>query len=112
MHRQSYLGAVGNGETLALIAPGFGLDWLCIPRVDALPLFARSLDPRRGGALDLDFAPPLRPTGQEYAGDTNILRTHGTAGPWAVTVEDYMPWGRRQLVRQIRITNTGPAPSV
>jgi GH15 family glucan-1,4-alpha-glucosidase len=110
-----YLGAVGNGETVALVSPGLAVDWLCVPRPDAFPIFARALDPQHGGALSLYFRfgeyrlDEPEATAQRYVARTNILGSSAMYGDLSVTVFDYMPWGRRYLVRQINLANTGEA---
>ncbi|GAB6935326.1 glycoside hydrolase family 15 protein [Calditerricola yamamurae] len=111
-HRMSYYGAVGNGETAALISPVLSVDWLPVPRIDAFPLFARALDPMRGGALTLDAGRPLVPIRQAYVPHTNVLVTEARAGDLSLTVTDFMPWGRRLLIREGRITNTGGTEAV
>ncbi|MGE5674549.1 MAG: glycoside hydrolase family 15 protein [Mycobacterium leprae] len=111
-----FYGAVGNGETVALISPTAQVDWLCAPRPDSFPAFARALDPNRGGCLTLSFKErgasvplPIQGEWQRYRGRTNILETGLTAGNLSVSVVDFMPWGCRHLVRQIRVTNAGEA---
>lgn len=110
--RRSYFGPVGNGETVAFIGPDLAVDWLCLPRFDGYPIFARALDPRRGGTLTLtlgDGAPP-RLLRQRYLGRTNILVTEGEADGLRIRTVDYMPWGRRHLTRRITVTNPGDQP--
>lgn len=108
----SYFGLVGNGETAALISPDLAISWLCIPRFDGTPVFARALDPRRGGALSLrllvDGEPvALQPERQRYLGDTALLQTTVAGSQWQVEVLDYMPWGQPCLVREVRVVNRG-----
>ncbi|HWI63110.1 MAG TPA: glycoside hydrolase family 15 protein [Symbiobacteriaceae bacterium] len=113
MSGRTYLGAVGNGETVALIGPDAAIDWLCVPRPDDFPVFARALDPNRGGALRLHVRwgdqtlTGADQTVQRYRGRTNILETSMLLGDLDVTVVDYMPWGRRHLTRLITVTNLG-----
>jgi GH15 family glucan-1,4-alpha-glucosidase len=108
---RSFFGFVGNGETAALIAPNLAVSWLCLPRFDGTPVFARALDPRRGGALALrlyDAAGKpiaLAPCHQRYQGDTALLETAGEGEGWRVEVLDYMPWGQHGLIREVRLTN-------
>lgn len=107
-----YYGAVGNGQTVALIGPNLAVDWLCLPRFDGYPIFARALDPQRGGFLTLRLGgePSLRPVGQHYLGRSNILITEAEAAGLLVRTVDYMPWDGRYLARQITVTNPGDEP--
>jgi alpha,alpha-trehalase len=106
---------VGNGETVALVSPGLGIDWLCAPRADSFPVYARALDPQRGGSLSLHWGweggPDLttEQVRQRYRGRTCILETVAAADGLAIAVTDYMPWGRRCLVREIALTNRSGA---
>lgn len=108
--RRSYFGIVGNGETVALIGPDARIAWLCAPRVDAFPVFASALDPARGGSLSVDLGEPVVPVYQRYAGRTNVLETKCRAGELSVLFRDFMPWGKRFLVRVIEIVNEGSSP--
>ncbi|MFZ5814281.1 MAG: glycoside hydrolase family 15 protein [Bacillota bacterium] len=108
--RLNYFGLIGNGETAALIGPDLALGWLCAPRFDGVPLFASALDPRRGGQLTLQFSGEegpiqLLPHTQSYEGDTAVLRTAVSGDDWLMEALDYMPWGQRVLVRQLKIVN-------
>ncbi|HLN62098.1 MAG TPA: glycoside hydrolase family 15 protein, partial [Symbiobacteriaceae bacterium] len=110
---KAYFGAVGNGETVALVGPDLAVAWWCVPRPDSFPIFASALDPRRGGSLRLHFRigeSHLKVTDasvQRYIDRTNILGTSVLLDDLSVSVLDYMPWGRRYLVRQITLTNLG-----
>jgi alpha,alpha-trehalase len=108
-----YLGAVGNGEAVALINPDLSVDWLCAPRADSFPVFARALDPVRGGSLSLRFRwgeatlTESEATAQRYVERTNILGTSLLLDELSVTVFDQMPWGKRHLARQVTLANLG-----
>jgi alpha,alpha-trehalase len=108
-----YFGAVGNGETVALIGPDASVGWLCVPRPDSFPVFARALDPERGGSLSLHFRwggqtlTEVDQAVQRYLVRTNILATSLLLDDLSVTVLDYMPWGRRHLTRIIKLDNLG-----
>lgn len=41
--------AIGEGRSVALIAPDGAIDWWCAPNLDSAPLFDRLLDPVIGG---------------------------------------------------------------
>ncbi|MGE5553738.1 MAG: glycoside hydrolase family 15 protein [Betaproteobacteria bacterium] len=108
--RTVYYGIVGNGETVALIGPDATVAWFCLPRFDGIPVLAAALDPGQGGSLRLDFGRPLSLQAQEYAGRTNVLVTRLASPELSVEVCDFMPWGKRCLVRDVTARNTGAAP--
>ncbi|MBO8163435.1 MAG: glycoside hydrolase family 15 protein [Brevibacillus sp.] len=107
MGRRSYYGITGNGQTAALISPTLSVDWMCIPRFDGFPIFAKALDPHRGGCFSLRVDKPIRPISQTYLGRTNVLRTEVSVDALSITAVDYMPWGRPLLIRELLVCNTG-----
>ena len=46
--------AIGDGRSVALIAPDGAIDWWCAPNLDSPPLFDRILDPGIGGFFQLE----------------------------------------------------------
>jgi len=104
-------------RTVALVAPGARISWLCTPRIDSPSVFGELLGGPMAGRFvispELDGASggePPEPT-TEYAGDTFHLRTS-----WpGLTVTDYMDCsggrtiqrpGRTDIVRVIEGTGT------
>jgi GH15 family glucan-1,4-alpha-glucosidase len=66
--------AIGDGRTVALVAEDGAIDWLPIPDLDSLPVFAGLLDRPNGGRLDLTPTVPFR-TQRRYLPKTNVLET-------------------------------------
>ncbi|MFC4769021.1 glycoside hydrolase family 15 protein [Effusibacillus consociatus] len=108
MKRNSYYGIVGNGETAALIDADLNMDWLCVPRFDGFPFFARALDPQKGGRLSLEIK-GLSAKSQQYVGRTNVLRVELAGEGTQATVTDFMPWGKPVFIREILIENVSDA---
>lgn len=67
-------GLVGDGRTAALVAADGSIDWLCLPRFDAAPVFGSLLDPARGGSWRLGPSAPVFGH-QHYLEDGGILVT-------------------------------------
>ncbi len=66
--------AIGEGRSVALIAPDGAIDWWCAPNLDSAPLFDRILDAGNGGFFQLE------PVGayhiqRRYRENSNVLET-------------------------------------
>lgn len=86
---------IGDCHGSALVGRDGSIDWCCLGRFDAEPVFCRILDSERGGYLS------VRPVAdcsisRSYLGDTNVLQTVFTTEDGQVIVTDFMPVGRRQ----------------
>jgi len=73
---------IGDCRSAALVSRDGSIDWCCLQRFDARPVFARLLDWDRGGHLRIAPSEPYRVT-RAYRPDTNVLETrfvteHGT----------------------------------
>lgn len=67
--------AIGEGRSVALIAPDGSIDWWCAPNLDSPPLFDRLLDPEIGGFFQLEPEGSYKVT-RQYRQDSNVLETH------------------------------------
>jgi GH15 family glucan-1,4-alpha-glucosidase len=90
---------IGDGRTVALIGLRGQVDWMPLPGMDDLPVFAGLLDDETGGALEL--APDAEfSVRRRYLPGTNVLETTFTTDDGTVRVTDAlvsgvagrMPW--------------------
>jgi GH15 family glucan-1,4-alpha-glucosidase len=84
--------AIGDGHTIALVSMGGSVDWLPVPRLDAVPVFAAMLDESEGGRI------ALAPAGdhtvrRRYLPGTNVLETEYTTEKGRVRVTDALVTG-------------------
>ena len=81
-------------ETTALVAPGGGVEWMCLPRMDSPSIFGAMLD-RDAGVFRLSPAGVQVPAARRYLPGTMVLETSwGTRGGWII-VRDVLligPW--------------------
>jgi GH15 family glucan-1,4-alpha-glucosidase len=97
--------AIGDGETVALVALDGSVDWLCLPRHDSEPVLAGLLDAAAGGRFTLAPAAPFEAE-RRYLPDSNVLETTFTTAEGRVRVTDALdlddggtlPW--RELARR------------
>ncbi|MCP4382156.1 MAG: glycoside hydrolase family 15 protein [Hyphomicrobiales bacterium] len=89
--------AVGDGHGSALVSRSGSVDWCCLQRFDADPIFCRLLDADRGGFFSIDPALPFT-ADRSYLDGTNILQTTFSTPVGAASVTDFMPVGRRPRV--------------
>ncbi len=97
---------LSDQRTIALVAPGARLVWLCLPRIDSPALFAELLGGPAAGFFEISPAGDVGPAAQSYDRDSLILKT-----TWPTcTVTDYLDCaggrayqraGRTDLVRVI-----------
>ena len=98
--------AIGEGRSVALIAPDGAIDWWCVPNLDSPPLFDRILDSDIGGYFEL--APEEEWEMQRtYRDDSNVLETrYKTASGEVLITESInstfagrLPWS--ELARRV-----------
>lgn len=84
---------VGDCHGAALVGRDGGVDWCCLGRFDADPVFWRILDTAKGGFFQV--CPEGRARAERgYLPRTNILRTTFVAEGGRVALTDFMPVGR------------------
>lgn len=66
--------AIGDGRSVALIAPDGAIDWWCAPNMDSPPLFDRILDATNGGFFQIEPIGDYR-THRQYRENSNVLET-------------------------------------
>jgi GH15 family glucan-1,4-alpha-glucosidase len=96
---------ISDQRTAALVARDGAIDWMCAPRFDDAPVFARLLDAERGGTCTMHPTEPFT-AAREYVEDTNILQTTFRTQSGAVRVTDALVVSGRiqrfsQLVRKV-----------
>lgn len=88
-------GLIGDCHGAALVGRDGSIDWCCLGRFDAEPIFCRILDEDRGGFLSVapkgDFS-----SRRSYLEGTNILETVFTTAEGELALTDFMPVGRRR----------------
>jgi GH15 family glucan-1,4-alpha-glucosidase len=85
---------IGDCHGAALVARDGDIDWCCLSRFDADPVFARLLDIGCGGHLSVRPV-EAHTADRAYLDATNILRTEFTTAGGRVAVIDFMPVGRK-----------------
>jgi alpha,alpha-trehalase len=102
-------GFLSDGESVALVAPGGSVEWMCLPRMDSPSVFGSILG-RHAGNFRVAPSDVLVPSARRYLPGTMILETSwGTATGWII-VRDLLvigPWRHEdELSRTHRRTPT------
>ncbi len=98
--------AIGEGRSVALIAPDGAIDWWCAPNLDSPPLFDRLLDPAIGGFFQIEPTQPYQ-TERAYRAESNVLETRFITQQGSVllteslnsTLAGRLPWS--ELARRV-----------
>ena len=100
--------AVGDGRSIAILAPDGSVVWWCVPNLDSKPLFDSLLDSDQGGFFTLQ---PLESfhVDRHYLEDSNVLETIFTTASGKVRVTEAMnstlagrlPWS--EFARRIEV---------
>lgn len=84
---------IGDCHGAALVSRHGSIDWCCLGRFDADPIFCRILDARNGGFLSIRPVEEYQ-VQRGYLEGTNILRTVFSTRTGKVALTDFMPVGR------------------
>ena len=83
-------GLIGDTRTAALVAPSGSIDWLCLPRFDAPPVFGRLVGGDDAGHFALGPAEPARAVARAYRDATATLETTWSLDGGRLTLTDAM----------------------
>ena len=104
-NRLEHHGIIGDLCTAALVGRDGGIDFMCFPRFDSPSIFARLLDPERGGSFVVapESAGESRQR-QLYLPDSNVLLTRFLFGDGVAELSDFMDvkGDTRALVRRMK----------
>lgn len=84
--------ALGDGRTIALVGLRGQIDWMPVPDIGAEPVFARLLDDRHGGCIELEPTAAYR-VRRRYLPGTNVLETTFTTDSGVAKVTDALVVG-------------------
>jgi alpha,alpha-trehalase len=102
-------GFLSDCETVALVAPGGAVEWMCLPRVDSGSVFGAMLD-RDAGSFRLSPADINVPASRRYLPGTMVLETSWRTGTGWIIVRDVLLIGPWRHERE-RSTNYRRAPT-
>ena len=82
-------GFLSDCETVALVAPNGGVEWMCLPRVDSPSVFGAMLD-RDAGTFRVGPAGISVPASRRYLPGTMVLETSWWTGAGWIIVRDVL----------------------
>ena len=88
-HSLQHYAALGDGRSVALLAPDGVVAWWCVPNIDSAPLLDSLLDPEQGGFFALQPDGPFR-SERHYLPDSNVLETTFTTAGGTVRMTESM----------------------
>src|SRR5437588_6470066 len=100
---------LGDTRSAALISRTGSIDWLCLPRFDADPVFGRLIDGEQGGRFELSVEGEVQ--AWAYRPESAILETQWRRPAGAATVTEAMPVNvggfrpQLALVRRVECTS-------
>lgn len=80
---------LGDTRVAALISRRGSIDWLCVPRFDADPVFGRLIDSEHGGSFELSVEGEV--DRRSYRPETAVLETQWRGPTGSALVTDAMP---------------------
>jgi GH15 family glucan-1,4-alpha-glucosidase len=83
-------GLLGDTRTAALAAPDGSIDWMCVPRFDGQPIFARLVGGPAAGHFILGPSAPAGVVSRAYRQDTATLETTWDCGGRRLTLAEGM----------------------
>ncbi|WP_028938571.1 glycoside hydrolase family 15 protein [Pseudonocardia spinosispora] len=87
-------GFLSDCESMALVAPGGAVEWMCLPRIDSPSVFGAALD-RSAGSFRIGPDEVTEPAARRYIPGTMALETSWwTPGGWLVVLDALLigPW--------------------
>src|SRR5438552_11643693 len=90
-------GLIGDTRTAALVSSDGAIDWMCAPRFDSEPVFARLVGGATAGTFRVGPARPARATSRRYRPCTATIETMWDIDRARLTLTDAMiaePAGR------------------
>jgi GH15 family glucan-1,4-alpha-glucosidase len=87
-------GFLSDGEVTALVAPGGGIEWMCVPRMDSPSVFGAVLG-RHAGSFTVSPSDVTVPVARRYLPGTMVLETSwGTDTGWIIVRDCLLigPW--------------------
>ena len=83
-------GLVGDTRTAALVSSGGSIDWMCTPRFDGSPIFARLVGGASAGRFAVAPSGPAVLSLRRYVPDTATIETVWDVGPARLRLRDAM----------------------